>query len=120
MSKACYVNILNMLFLLHRVLLKPESMSSIKQSQEIKWTQKSSLKVVLAFKNIKNNIAMITILLSSNISIFAYLKGPIHAYSLSESHLLFAVQLPEELFPCPHSSFTQTLHCSTKTAPRNH
>lgn len=97
----------------------------IKQSQEIKWTQNSSLKVFLAFKYIKNNI------------VYDYSPFPqyFHICLFKRSYMWPPFQKVISLFPftvqrpanCSlHSpprclfSFTQTLHCSNKTAPRSH
>ena len=116
-----------MSFLLHRILFKPLSLLAVLNSQVIKQTLKSSLKVFLEFKNVKNSIAcdyysFPQIFPHVLIQKFIYIS-PI---SFQEVIFLFpfTVQLPKysglHSSPLTASSLTETLHCSTKTAPRSH
>lgn len=80
-----------MLFLSHRIVFKPVSLLTVlNRAKRKKRTQKSLLKVLLAFKNVTCDY-----LLSFKISTFTYLKGPIYKYNLltiKKSPLSFPLQ----------------------------
>lgn len=108
-----------MLFLLHSILFKPDSASSIKKSQTIKQTQKSSLNVISSIQKKKRK--NYSIACDYFLQIFPHLliQNSL-CVTFQEVILLlpFTVQLPENSslhsFPMTFSSFTQTLYHSIK------